>query len=147
MRNHQIIFASMLLVLTACATAASNVETYDAEVHVDPRRGERVDRLCYGASIARFGESTKTSVVVSEGRDDYLIETFKGCFDLDSANSIAFRNRSSCLNRGDTFTPFTSAFGPDRTSFHPTPCRIKAIYEWNADALDDEDEAEAEVEE
>ena len=103
MRNHQIIFAGMLFVLTACATATSSIESAESDAVTDPRRGERVDRICFGASIDGFGQTTKTSVVVSEGNDDYLIETFKGCFDLDGANSIAFSNRSSCLNRGDTF--------------------------------------------
>ena len=138
MVDKQTVFASLLLVLTGCAATGDHTDRTEAEI--DPRRGERVDRLCFGASIDGFGEATRTTVVVTEGRDKYLLETFNGCFDLDHAGSIAFNNRTSCLNRGDSFTPFTSVFGPDNTSFHPIPCRIKAIYEWDREPAEEQTE-------
>lgn len=141
MNVHPILAASALLVLAGCATDDATTKTAEAET-VDPRRGDEVDRLCFARNINGFGETTRNSVVVSEGLDQYLVETFRGCFDLDDAQSLAIDSSLSCLTRGDRITGFDSVFGPDNTRPRSYACTVKAIYEW-----DDEAEAAPETEE
>lgn len=143
---HRIAFAAMLFVISACATAttpeqqAEREEKRASEVFADDvRRGELVDRVCFARQIDGFVETTDRAVVIREGRDHYLVETFAGCFDLDWAQSIAFDSFGSCLSRGDRLVPFDSVFGKSNSTHHPQACRVKAIYEWNKDA---EEEAE-----
>lgn len=138
---HRFAFAAMLVIITACATAttpeqqAALDEKRANEVFAnDARRGEQVDRLCFASQIDGFGETTDRAVVVSEGLDQYLIETYPGCFDLDWAQSLAVDSFSSCLTRGDKIFAFDNVFGPDRNDGINQACRVKAIYEWNKDA-------------
>ena len=125
--------------LAACTSGApANTLSAQAE-KPDPRRGEEVRNLCFARSIDSFGETTRNSVVVREGMDYYLIETFSGCFDLDRAQSLRFDNATSCLSKGDRIIAYDSAFGPDRIGPSSVPCSIKAIYEWNPDTTEDAD--------
>ena len=126
--------AALSLSLAACANTLGTENT--AETAPDPRRGEEVRNLCFASNIDGFGETTKRSVVVTEGRKQYLIETYNRCFDLDHAQSIAFDRHSSCLSRGDGIFAFDSAFGPDRQNPVSPSCTVKAIYEWNKDATE-----------
>ncbi|MEQ3747483.1 MAG: DUF6491 family protein [Henriciella sp.] len=147
MTKHQIVFAAMTFILAACATARDgSEEPKKMSWETDERLGERVDKICFGSNIDGFKQTTRTSVVVSEGRNDYLIETYRGCFDLSSAGSLSLENRGACLRKGDRIRPFQSAFGPSTQDFHTDTCLIKAIYEWdqttteappNSDALDE----------
>ncbi|MEP1142880.1 MAG: DUF6491 family protein [Henriciella sp.] len=145
MLSHRIAVAAMLFTVSACATATTpeQLEAREQERAAqvfadDPRRGELVDRLCFASQIDGFGLTTKRAVVVREGRDRYLVETFPGCFDLDWAQSLAFDSFSSCLSKGDKIYAFESAFGPDHGSRTQQACRVKAIYEWHRDAEADE---------
>ena len=138
MLTHRTTFAAMLFILSACATADQTEKISPLD---DPRLGEKVDRLCFTSSIDSFGETTRNTVVVREGFDHYLIETYGGCLDLDWAQSIALDSFSGCLTRGDEVFAFDSPFGPDRTD-RPISCTVKAIYKWNLDA-----EAESEEDE
>lgn len=128
-----ILAASALLALAGCATDDAATQTAEADT-VDPRRGEQIDRLCFAHNIDGFGETTRNSVVVSEGLDQYLVETFPGCFDLDDAQSLAIDSTLSCLTRGDRITGFDSVFGPDNIGPRSYACTVKAIYEWDSDA-------------
>jgi len=156
MLSHRIVFAAMLFIVSACATATTpeqlEAREQDRAAQVfadDPRRGELVNRLCFASQIDGFGLTTKRAVVVREGRDRYLVETFPGCFDLDWAQSLAFDAFGSCLSKGDKIYAFESAFGPDHGDRNRQSCRVKAIYEWHRDAeteeASDEDESELET--
>lgn len=144
---HRTAFAAMLFMISACATATTPEEQAAIDERIaeqtfadDVRRGELVDRVCFSRQIDGFGLTTARAVVINEGLDDYLVETFPGCFDLDWAQSLAIDSSSSCLRRGDRIFAFDSPFGTDRNGIRNQSCRIKAIYEWNKDA-----EAEAEA--
>lgn len=150
MLTHRTAAAVLLLTLSACATAntpeaiAEREQARADEVFAnDIRRGEIVDRVCFASNIDSFGETTRRAVVVREGRDRYLIETFGGCFDLDWAQSLAIDSFSSCLTKGDRIFASDSAFGFDKQDLRQS-CRIKAIYEWDPDATKDADEDEGE---
>lgn len=147
MLSHHTAFAVLLLAVSACATdtspeaLAEREQARAEEVFAnDVRRGEQVDRVCFTRSIDSFGETTRRAVVIREGSDRYLVETFGGCFDLDWAQSLAVDSFSSCLSKGDRIIASDSAFGFDKQDFQQS-CRVKAIYEWDpdADSADDED--------
>ncbi len=157
MLTHRIVFAAMLLTVTACATATTP-EALEAREQAkaaavfanDPRRGDEINRLCFANRIDSFGETTKRAVVVREGRDYFLIETFSGCFDLDRAQSLAIDPATSCLGKGDRILAFDSFFLSKNDIAHQQSCRVKTIYEWDRDAeasdVDAEDtESEAET--
>lgn len=138
---HRIAFAAMLFTVSACATAttpealeAREKAKAEAVFADDPRRGEEVSKLCFASRIDSFGETTKRAVVVREGRDHYLIETFPGCFDLDWAQALKIDSFSSCLSKGDRIIAFDNAFGHRDTAGHQQSCRVKSIYEWDKDA-------------
>ena len=94
--------------------------------------------------------TTKRAVVVREGGDRYLVETFPGCFDLDWAQSLAIDSFGACLTKGDRILAFDSVFPNDRHVGGQQSCRVKAIYEWDRDAVADdgvtEDEGSEEIE-
>lgn len=146
MLSHRIAFAALAFVLSACASAELTGDKQNAKSDPtfadDPRRGEEVNRVCFASSIDSFGETTKRAVVIREGFDYYLVETFGGCFDLDWAQSLSIDARSGCLSRGDDIRPFESAFGPDSSELRALPCKVKAIYEWDRDAAEDGEEGE-----
>lgn len=145
--------AASLALLAACAatppasetaSAASNIEVAaaaDGEAAPDPRRGEPVSRLCFVSNISGFTETTRRSVVVEKGvNDQYLIETFGSCFNLDDALTLGFDTfaRSGCLTRGDSIIASESAFGlNDRTGVGPQRCTIRGIYRWDPEAATD----------
>ena len=87
MLSHRLAFAGMLFIVSACATATTpealearqeaREQERRAEVFADdPRRGEEVKRVCFARQIDSFGETTDRAVVIREGRDYYLLETF-----------------------------------------------------------------------
>ncbi len=150
MLTHRIAFAAMILTVTACATATTpealeaREQARLAEVFADdPRRGDEVKKICFASQIDSFGETTDRAVIVREGRDYYMIETFPGCFDLDWAQALAVDSFSGCLSKGDRIFAFDNVFGHKDSFGHTQSCRVKTIYEWNRDA----DEAEDEVDE
>ena len=131
---------TLCLALAAGACATGPVDQSPPEAYADdPRLGERVDRICFGRSINGFGETTDRTIIVEARVDDhYLIETFGYCRDLAWAQSIALDQFSSCVTTSDSLIPYDSVFGPDRSGIAPQACRIKAIYEWNPDAADED---------
>lgn len=141
-RPFQAFAASLVCAVSAGALAAcATPEDQDREPEGaaafadDPRLGEQRDRICFGSQINGFGQTTDRTIVVEAGvNDEYLIETFGACPDLDFAQSIRFDQFSSCVRRGDSLIPYDSPFGPDHTDIPPAPCRINAIYEWDSDA-------------
>lgn len=137
--------AAGVLLLASCATEPTTTDLLGdaAFTENDPRRGEIVDRVCFASSIDGFGETSRRSIVVRQNiNEQYLVEVFPGCFDLDGAQSLRIDTFSGCLTRGDEIEPFSSAFGPDKTDIRQS-CRINRIYRWNADALEEQDEDEA----
>lgn len=143
---HRTAFAAMLFVVSACATAttpeqqAALDEKRAAQTFADDaRRGDVVDKVCFTREIDGFGMTTDRAVVIREGRKNYLVETFPGCFDLDWAQALAFDSFSSCLRRGDRVFAFDSPFGTDRNGIPNQACRVKAIYEWDEDAKAEEE--------
>ena len=146
MLSHRIALAATFLIVSACATEltpeqleAREKEKAEQVFANDPRRGEEVRRLCFASQIDGFGETTERAVVVSEGLDHYLIETFPGCFDLDWAQGLAIDSTSSCLTKGDRLFAFDTPFGNHPGSGFRQSCRVKAIYEWDRDAGKDDD--------
>ncbi|MEO0549836.1 MAG: DUF6491 family protein [Pseudomonadota bacterium] len=139
-----ILIGTAALALVGCVSDPEAVQTAAlAEDEVDPRRGDEVDRICFASNIDGFGETTRKTVVVREGRDRYLIETFGGCNpSLDHALSLAFDTFSSCVTRGDDIIAFDSLSGRSHRGIGPNSCKIKRIYAWDPDA-----KAEAETEE
>lgn len=133
------------LALVGCATEPGAVETASLDnEQVDPRRGEEVRRICFASNIDSFGETTRKTVVVREGRDRYLIETFGGCHpSLDHALSLAFDTFSGCVARGDDIIAFDSIGGQRHGGIGPSACKIKRIYAWNPDATDEAETEDA----
>lgn len=117
--------------LTACAnapgeTVASGIERYAD----DPRLGEETQKICFASNIDGFSMNERRTVVLHDGSKRYMVETSGGCFDLDSAQSIALDSTSSCLTPGDSLIvaqAFSSAQGPQR-------CLIRDIYLWDPKA-------------
>lgn len=136
MTKRAILLSIAGLALAACAGTPGSDNMADAEP--DIRKGEQVNRVCFVGSIDGFGDTTRNTIVISEGLDNYLLETF-ACYGLDRAESITFDTFSGCLTRGDDVIPFESFTGPDASDPRPTPCKIKAIYEWDKDAKKAED--------
>ncbi len=147
MLRRRALFATLSFTLVACATSADPNQLAATETETpDIRKGEEVRSLCFARNIDRFSDATNNSVVVEEGRQTYLIETFQRCHDLRYAQSLALRSTSLCLSKGDDILAFDSTFGPDAQSgLQPIPCKVKAIYEWDEDAVEAEDAPEAKV--
>lgn len=150
---HRTVFAALLFAVAGCATDTSpealaerEQAKADAVFANDVRRGEEVDRVCFTSNIDSFGETTRRAVVIREGRDRYLIETFGGCFDLDWAQSLGVDSFSSCLTKGDRIFASDSAFGFDKQDLRQS-CRVKAIYAWDPDATEEEIETDENSEE
>ena len=136
--------AASLAILAGCS-AAGDENRSEAEWLSDKRLGDKVDRICFKSSVDSFRSPTRNTVIVEKGvNDEYLIETFASCYNLAHAQSLSFETfpGSGCITKGDNIYAYDSAFGPDRTGLDPVRCPIKAIYEWNEDALDEEEEAD-----
>lgn len=137
--------SALALAATACSTTEADTE---AEAwRTDARLGEKVDRICFSSSIDNFREATRNSVIVTKGvSDDYLIEMLGSCHDLRNAMSLSLDTfgGSSCIGKGDSIYAYDSVFGPDETDLRPMRCPISAIYEWDEDAVDEEDTMDGE---
>ncbi|MGB3625087.1 MAG: DUF6491 family protein [Henriciella sp.] len=136
---------ALLLAAGACSTTAEDADP-DAW-RTDARLGEQVDRICFSSSIDNFREADRRTVIVEKGvNDEYLIETMGNCYNLKNAMSLSLDTfgGSSCIGRGDSIYAYDSAFGPDETDLAPVRCPISAIYEWDEDALDQEDDMDGE---
>lgn len=136
-----IVYALMVFILTACATAANeNGETpkpRGAEQFAgDSRLGEEVSRMCFASSIDSFSSNTDDTVVLElSPNKSFLVDVGRGCFNLDSAQSIAVNSSGGCVTRGDRLIVSDSAFGlSDASGIGPSRCLIRKMYEWNENA-------------
>lgn len=132
------------LLLTACASAP------DAEPRIrgaeqfadDPRLGEPVNKICFASRIDSFGETTRDTVVVEEGRDHYLLVTHGTCFNLRNAQRLGIKaSDATCLRTGDRITVSDSLFNTMRNSLDTSTCTIREIYEWDPKATAAPDES------
>ncbi|MEM9738586.1 MAG: DUF6491 family protein [Pseudomonadota bacterium] len=124
--------------LAGCTSSGPRLDA--ADYLASPALGEETDRICFTRNIDGFGATTRTTVIVEEGINDYyLVEVFGGCQDLDFAQSLAFtRTTGSCLTRGDRLLAFDTAFPTRSDTRFNNQCTIKTIYEWDKDKLGEE---------
>ncbi|MEO1137343.1 MAG: DUF6491 family protein [Pseudomonadota bacterium] len=120
------------------------VEHHEAEEKVDPRLGERVDRICFQRNINSWRSvKDEDDVVLLERSVNnwYRVELNGGCderlFRFATAIGIDSRPGGGCVTRGDTIIV------EDGPGFNRR-CIITRIYEWNEDAIEDESAAEGE---
>lgn len=139
-----ILMALSAAALSACATPDKDRARGIAKYDGDARLGEQVDKICFASGIDGFGETTRNTVIVREGvRDNYLVEVYGGCINLEGAQSIGLDSRQGCVRKGDNLIVSESLFVNDNVGIGPQSCAIKSIYKWNKDATE---QAEAETE-
>ncbi|MEZ5998371.1 MAG: DUF6491 family protein [Hyphomonas sp.] len=104
----------------------------------DPRLGEEVKQICFASAIDSFGETTRDTIVVREGRDHYLVEVFPGCTNMDVAQSISVDAATGCLTKGDHIVVADSVMPSphDRDPFAVQRCMVNKIYKWDPKAKD-----------
>lgn len=133
--KHLVLPLSAML-LAACASTPADVNRVRgvAQFAEDVRLGEQVSKICFASRIDGFGETTRDTVVVEEGRDHYLIETHGTCFNLAHAQRLGVKNSSSiCLRSGDKLLVSDSMFDV-RRKLDFGSCTIKSIYKWDPKA-------------
>ncbi|MCI5046112.1 MAG: DUF6491 family protein [Aquisalinus sp.] len=129
------------LLLTACA---STDEERSSKIEADdPRLGEQVNRICFTRTIDNFKTVSDRQVILSASPSrEYLVET-GACFQLDRAQRIGLTDRGgNCLTRGDIILVSEDLFASRSNVQQPDRCFIRSMYEWDADATDEEDETE-----
>lgn len=129
------------LALVGCTTAATSESKPKgaAKYEGDARLGEKVDKLCFTSNIDSFGDNTRDTFTVREGRDYYLIEVFGSCLSLEHAMTIRLPSSSICLRPGDHVIVSDSLTGRGDPSFSTQRCLVNAIYKWDPKAKSDED--------
>lgn len=121
--------------LAACASGTTRNDGPPEAFVDDPRLGAEVKQICFASNIDGFQNPERKTVVVSEGSDDYLIEVFGSCFNLNNAQGLAVQASGSCLRRGDYIIAADSAFGIGTNDGLATQrCSINRMYEWDAKA-------------
>ncbi|HRX73676.1 MAG TPA: DUF6491 family protein [Hyphomonas sp.] len=130
------------LALAGCATAADSEPKPKgvAKYEGDPRLGEKVDKLCFTSNIDSFGNNTRDTFTVREGRDYYLIEVFGSCLSLEHAMTVRLPTSSICLRPGDHVIVSDSLTGHGDGAFSTQRCTVNAIYNWDPKAKDKVDE-------
>lgn len=112
----------------------------------DPRRGEKVDRICFADSLSGFEvpDGYKNAVVLTRGvRDRYLVKLMgPGLSSLKFAQAFGVDTRrgGGCLSRGDRLVFADSVFSNDR--LNRTSYTITAIYRWDDKAAAPDQEAD-----
>lgn len=130
------IAASAALMLGGMANAEAPATGPD-DYLADARLGEKVDRICFRDQITDFREGTESTVIVERGVKDYLVQTEEACDELDGAQSVSLDGTYAggrCVTTRDRIAASQSYSGSDASNAGYL-CRIKAIYEWNEDAL------------
>ena len=125
------------ILLAACASTPAGEQTPRgvAKYADDPRLGEQVDRICFASSIDNFGNNTRDTLTVREGRDHYLIEVMGACTNLDDAMRIGLVSTGSCLRDMDSIIVSTQIIdSPSDSPFDTQRCVVKSIHKWNPDA-------------
>ena len=131
-------------VLTACSTMADGEPKARgiAQFADDVRLGEEVSKVCFNRSIDGFGETTDDTVVLKRGvSDEYIVEVFGVCQDLDFAQRIALDSHSSCLRRNDYLIVSDSIAGSDPNGLDR--CSIRKIHKWDSDAEAETEDSES----
>lgn len=111
----------------------------------DPRLGEQVNSICFASTIDGFSTNKDRTVVLRDGRKEYLVEVLGACPELEFAQAIGIDARTSCLTRSDALIVSTSLMG-QTTTVGPNRCLIKDIYTWDSKAEPAEDAGAAPAE-
>ena len=126
--------------LAACQSTGTPSPRGMAAYADDPRLGEPVDRICFASTIDGFSNNERDTVVLREGRDEYMIEVFGACPELENAFTIGIDSATGCLTNMDAIiigdTLGGSGIGPRR-------CTIKEMRKWDPKAKAAETEADA----
>lgn len=131
------------LLLAACESMPGKpVPRGIAAYEGDARLGERADRICFASSIDGFSANKDRTVVLRDGRKEYLVEVYGACPELDFAQSIGIEARTGCLTRNDALIVSSSLTGSGAGT-GPNRCMIKEIYNWDSKARADPAEPEA----
>jgi hypothetical protein len=141
------LLATASVLLTACASQApADAKPKGvAQFAGDPRLGEEVRNVCFTSTISGFHDATDDTVVISKGRDDYLVEVYGNCFNLDQAQQIAVDSTTNCLGKGDHLITSDSISGfHDDTGFGVQRCMIKSVHKWDSRAKAPEETEETE---
>jgi hypothetical protein len=141
------LLAACSVLLTACASQApADAKPKGvAQFAGDARLGEEVKNVCFPSMISGFHDATDDTVVISKGRDDYLIEVYGNCFNLDQAQQLAVDSTTSCLSKGDHIITSDSIAGfHDDTGFGVQRCTIKSVHKWDSKAKAAADTQESE---
>jgi hypothetical protein len=148
MRLISLVLASAVLAACTSHPAGESKPKGVAQFAGDPRLGEEVRNVCFASTISGFHDATDDTVVISKGRQDYLIEVYGNCFNLDQAQQLAVDSTTSCLGKGDHIITTDSIAGfHDKTGFGVQRCTIKSIHEWDSKAKAPEAEETAVPEE
>lgn len=139
--------AAPVLIALAAPAAAQTDEEAPAE---DARVGEEVSRICFGRDINNFRaiEGEDDAVLLERGVNDWYKATLVGACsyrELKWAQAVAIDSRPAggCVTPGDYLVFSRSAFG-DFSFPNTTRCAIDAIYKWDPDAANEEEDAEDE---
>lgn len=117
--------------LGACTTAPAEPRLRGLEKYADdPRLGPEKRSICFAANIDGFSLNERETVVLQEGRDQYMVEVTAGCTDLEIAESIVVDSHGGCLTPGDSII-VASTLGD---SFGSNRCLIREIREWDPKA-------------
>lgn len=132
-----------LLALAACA-ATPDAERLGLD---DPKRGERLDRVCFNRQITGFSEWREgDGLILRRGAREEVLVTLPVCPALDFVQRVGVDERFSagCLRPGDRLFVSTSAFGGTQSAdaFETSSCLIDEIYAYDRDAEADRDGAD-----
>lgn len=141
LRPATLILATALLAACQSTPGERKPEGF-AAYEGDPRLGEVVNNACFTSSIDGFSMNEKKSVVLRDGKKEYMVEVFGSCPNLDDAMSIGIDSATSCLSKGDALIVSTSMMGND-VGLGPQRCQIKEIRKWDKNATKAEEPADA----
>ncbi len=133
--------AAAMIALAGCATTdgSDRKPTGIAKYADDPRLGEEVDRICFASNIDSFGDNTRDTFTVREGRDHYLIEVFGTCTSLNHAVTMAIGSSTNCLTNGDSIIVSDSLMPRRDQTFSTTRCLVKSMHKWDPKAEEAEE--------
>lgn len=128
----------------AAALTAAGMTAQAEEDGADPRIGEEVNRICFGANINgwRAIDDTDNAVLLQRGVNDwYYVELLGACDHrvLRFAQQIGIDSRpgAGCITRGDTIIVRDTPGIPRR-------CSVLDMYKWDDDAEAPDEDAEDE---
>jgi Family of unknown function (DUF6491) len=142
MRLH-LTLATAVFALAGCASTTGAPKAKGAaQFEGDARLGAPVDKVCFASNIDSFGDTTRDTFTVREGKDHYLIEVFGTCSPLQHAMTMRMDATMSCLRKGDHVIVSDSLTGGRGDGFSTQRCMVKEIYAWDPKAKDDADAEE-----